>query len=635
MLPAPTARSVDGLHLEVDESTADRRLLRLTAERDLTDLGSGHFADPTGGVLWPRHEMDHGIEWCGFAFTQFALPVTAGSDLDFDFAPTPGLHSPSVVLPLLGRLDDRVTLLAPLAAPHEQIIAVSERGLRWGWHGDLATVPAGFATELGWYEADDVASALTSWRHDLGLDDGMPSHDTTSRRSTLVSHLSYWTDNGAAYWYRTEHGRTIVESVVDVVAALDGDDIPVRSVEIDSWWYQHEIPRPIAEIGYPDDVPPTGLMRWEPRADAFAPDAGLPDLRSVHERLGGRPLILHTRHLSPSTPYVAEWVDSEWWVEEFAAQPADPTAFRRWFDDAAAAGATVIELDWMMVTWFCVRALRRQPGRALDWQRALDRLAGERDIDLVWCMATPADLIAAAELDRVVAVRTCDDYRFAEDPAFLWRWFLMVNRLAGALGLTVFKDCFFSSADVGDGSDAIDGDPHAEVEALLSALSGGPVGIGDRIGRTDREVVMRTCDDDGRLRRVDRPIAAVDDCLFGQGADDDRLTWAITTATRPDGVWTYVVAIHASTDRTPIGDGFGFDGDRFVVDWRSGDERIADRIDADLGPRDWALWLVAPPGVTSLPPDADPSRYVVVESAHPEDLARRADAAAPHEAVQN
>ena len=122
-------------------------------------------------------------------------------------------------------------------------------------------------------------------------------------------------------------------------------------------------------------------------------------------------------------------------------------------------------------------------------------------------MATPADIVAAAELDHVVAVRTSDDYRFADDPAFLWTWFLTVNRLAAVLGLRAYKDCFFSHRPGPDDHDAIDGDEHAEVEALLAALSCGPVGIGDRLGHTDRDVVMRTCDDDGRIRHVDQPLA--------------------------------------------------------------------------------------------------------------------------------
>jgi hypothetical protein len=224
-------------------------------------------------------------------------------------------------------------------------------------------------------------------------------------------------------------------------------------------------------------------------------------------------------------------------------------------------------------------------------------------------MATPADLVVAASLPNVVAVRTSDDYRFAADPALLWMWFLTVNRLAAALELPAFKDVFFSGPR---GDDAIDGDDHAELEALLSALSSGPVGIGDRIGRTDRDVVMRTCNADGTIRHVDHAVGLIDACLFGEPARGERLAWATTTATSNGDVWTYVVAINASVPGVEIDDWFELDGARSVLDWRTG--RVADttKLDGALRPRDWALFVVAPPGHTA--DEGDVSKYVTVPS---------------------
>ena len=229
----------------------------------------------------------------------------------------------------------------------------------------------------------------------------------------------------------------------------------------------------------------------------------------------------------------------------------------------------------MLVYWFGVRALRAVPDRAADWQRALDALADESGVDLIWSMATPADIVLAATLDHVVAVRTCDDYRFAEDPALLWTWYLTVNVVAGALGLRAFKDCFFSGRPA-EGADAIDGDEHAELEALLACMSTGPVGIGDRIGCTDRAVVMRTCDADGRIRHVDRPLVLIDSCLFGEPARGERLAWATTTSTRDGKVWKYVVAINTSTEHRDITDrldlaDIGCVGTCSVYDWRRGE----------------------------------------------------------------
>lgn len=604
MLGDPQVVERDGVHIDVGD---DR--LTITATRALTGLATGRFSNVSSAVVWPSFAFALDIEFVGFAFTQFALPVAAGRGLDFDFAPAPGLTSPRVMSPLIARAGGNVVLLAPVDQFHEQVVAVTDAGLAWGWHGDLDDVPAGFKSTLGIYRADTVTEALARWREDLAID---PQLERASD-NVLSTHLSYWTDNGAAYWYRTETDRTIVESVEEVVADLRAQGVPIRSVELDSWAYQHETARPIAEIGYPEEVPPTGMLEWSPRFDAFPAIAdGSGDeahsIRACSDRIG-LPLSMHSRHIAPTSPYVED--PEDWWIDELAAHPTDPSFFRRWFDDAARWGVTCIEQDWMLMYWFGVRQLRAAPDRAAAWQRALNDHASATGVDLLWCMATPADLMLAASLDRVIAVRTCDDYRFADDPALLWTWFLTVNRLANALGLPAFKDCFFSNSNVGDDDDPIDGDRHAELEAALAALSGGPVGIGDRIGRTNRDVVMRTCDDDGRLRRVDRAIAATDHCLFGGPARGDGLMWATTTATRADGVWTYVLAINVASGLQTISDRFELEDDRVVYRWRDGVASTSSVIDLVLEPRDWELLVVGPVDASTI---GERSKYVVVES---------------------
>ena len=576
----------------------DGHLLHLRADVASHGIATKWFAKPAASVALTVETPD--AEYLGFAFTQFALPVTAGTALDFDFHPAHNLDSPSAVGVLIARTSEGVVLVAPVTHPHEQIVAVRDGTLAWGWHGDLDEVPAGFTATVGVYEASTPTEAFAAWAADL-----RPHPMRSAAANPITSHLSYWTDNGAAYWYRTEPGRTIGDSVATTVEQLHELGVPVHAVELDSWAYPHQTLRPIAEIGYPEEVPPTGMATWTPRVDAFEgddADAGFAEFRA---RLGHPPLVIHARHIDPSSPYLQE---GEWWVDDLAAQPKDPAFFRRWFDDAVRWGLCAIEQDWMLMYWFGVRALREAPERAAEWQRALDRHAGDTGLGLIWCMATPADFVLAASLPNVVAIRTSDDYRFAADPAFLWTWYLTVNRLAGALELRAFKDVFFSGPA---GDDAIDGDPHAELEALLSALSAGPVGIGDRIGRTDPAVALRTCDADGRLRHVDRPVGLIDDCLFGAPVRGERLAWATTTVTEASGdVWTYVVAVNTSTARVEVTDSLALGGEASMLDWRLGVVAIVDRLQATLAPRDWAYWVVAPPGRRA--DEGDTSKYVTV-----------------------
>ncbi|MEM9517456.1 MAG: hypothetical protein AAGA42_21595, partial [Actinomycetota bacterium] len=495
--------------VEVDVTgPADRRVLRLRALDDLNGLATGRYSHPSVAASFSAYDLlgvdsasADDVELLGFAFTQFAMPVLADAALEFDFHPAPNLRSPRAMLPLFVRGAGRAALIAPVDGAHEQIITVRDRQLLWGWHGDLDEVDARHTTSIIIYRDESVTAVLDRWGADLA-----PAKRRPVATNPALGRLAYWTDNGAAYWYRTEHGRTIGESVVDVVSDLRQRDVPIGAVELDSWFYPHEVPRAITDIGYPDDVPPSGAMTWTPRHDAYPPSEA-DGVRWLGRALDHPPLILHARHISTSSPYIDD--PTEWWVGELAAAPADPSFFRQWFDDARRWGATCIEQDWMLLFWFGVGEMRRRPGRALHWQRTLNELANEFDIDLMWCMATPADLIEAAQLDRVAAVRTSDDYRFAADPALLWTWFLTVNRLAAPLGLAPFKDCFFSQADVDDDDDPIAGDPHADVEALLSALSAGPVGIGEGRRRAPTAGVLGTGDADRRKRRPPPPPARI------------------------------------------------------------------------------------------------------------------------------
>ncbi len=611
------------------EDHGDRLVLRAT--HALTGIATKWFANPSVSVtIGPSTFTGPDVSMVGFAFTQFALPVRTGPGGTFDFAPGANLNSPPAVIPLLlSSSDGRVELLAPLGAWHEQIIAVDQTeqidALRWGWHGDLDDVDEGFAAELGIFTGSSASEVFQQWGAAIRAAAGTqrPAADA----DPLLTHLSYWTDNGAAYWYRTEPDRDLQTTLVDKVAELDALGVPVRSVELDSWFYPHEISRPVTTVGYLEDVPPTGMSTWTPRPDVLP--EGVDGLR---RRLGPpaqqegddleRPLVLHSRHIAPTSPYLTS---GEWWID-YAAHPVDPSFFHQWFDDAASWGATCIEQDWMMIVFFGTRQVRSAPGRALAWQKALDRAASDTGLTLLWCMPLPGDFAASVELSNVVAVRTSDDYRYADDPADLWVWYLTVNGLAHALGLSVFKDCFLSNPDPGETE--IDGDPHAELEALLSAMSAGVVGIGDRIGRTDANIVSRLCRPDGLLVGPDRPITLTDRSFLIAGTDGNELCWASTTS----GPWTYLVAINTAPSNNalsndtevpapgPITDQIslaevGIAADQqLVYNWRGQHAELASSITATLAPRDWALFVCCPVDADGEPSAliGDPSRYATM-----------------------
>ena len=554
-----------GLPLPVEASVRAYEALpllvfRLEAKAPLRAISTGELARVS--VAWPAFDpaaraaggVAEGTRSYGHQFTEFALPVS-GDDRcrGYTFAP----HRPAVVEPLLLVAPDlRTLLLSPLDAFHDQVIAVPKDeseaplGVRCGWHGDLDRVGAGFATELAVLAAPAPRAALERFGALL-----LRRH-ATRRPSRYaddgVGRLSYWTDNGSVYYYRTEPGEDYTTTLERTVATLRAQRVPIGSVQLDSWFYPHETLRPVSEEGAPV-VPPTGMLRWEPREDLFP--EGFTRLR---ERLGGLPLVFHSRHFSSKSPYFetyAAWRDGAY---------AHPAGAERGTGDVASAdagalvdllieqaagwGAVTYEQDWMVESFLGVRGLREAPGRAREWQEAMDRAAAERGMTLQWCMATPADFLQTVTLSRVSSIRTSGDYRYLFDNGLNWVWFLHGNALARALGLHPYKDVFVSHGETGLGP----GERYTEAESLLAALSAGPVGIGDRRGHTDRELVMRTCREDGVLVKPDLPLAAIDRCFRANAFLEPEPLVGETRSRHPAGSWVYVAAFNACRARQPL-----------------------------------------------------------------------------------
>jgi hypothetical protein len=245
-------------------------------------------------------------------------------------------------------------------------------------------------------------------------------------------------------------------------------------------------------------------------------------------------------------------------------------------------------------------------------------------------MASPADFMQTVTLERVTSIRTSGDYRYIIGSGALWAWFFYTNALARALGLTPYKDVFFSSSE-GEGWD---GDPSCECEALVAVLSSGPVGIGDRLGRTDRALVMRTCREDGMLVKPDVPVAALETCYHGHPTVEPLPLVGEAHTRHPAGLWHYVVGIHVWRGEEPIAYRFDLEGlgslrpteALLAYDFRRAQ---AERIEAssaepawevELEPQDWDYRILCPilPGEIAIVGDV--SRYASAGDARLRDV---------------
>lgn len=575
----------------------------LRATTNIADLSTGQLDKPRVYKSWrpsrARNAAD--LHFLGFQCSEFGLPIRASdAELKFDFYSRIGYVRPRSVFPLIvmSRSTSECVMLAPLDSFHDQVLSITEteagdRELHWGWSGDLESVPLGFHTTLAVIQRSSPRELIKTWAtlvRDNAKAEGIAVNNRGRYDDVSVAKLSMWTDNGASYWYRTEKGMDLPSTLEATLESLNKIQVPIASVELDSWFYRHEITRKVADVGYPNVVPPTGMLRWEPREDVL----GKESIKGLRTRLGNRPLILHSRHISSKSDYLSDpsLPGETWWVDRDRAHPAGPTLFQKWMQQAYDWGATTFEQDWLVEVFLGVRDLRAYPGRIATWQRQLDRCAKERSISLIWCMATPADMAQAALLEQIVAVRSCDDYRYAKDPSILWRWHLTTSCLIRELRLLPFKDVFMSHTNNRNLPD-IDGDPNALLEACLSALSAGPVGIGDRLGKTNRDVVRKTCRSDGVLLKPDAPLAALDRSL----RDPSGLLWAETSC----GAWRYIVVIRTGIQadikpehKTVITESFQLHSPALIYNWRTTEASINDSITASLGMHDWVLWVICP-----------------------------------------
>lgn len=63
----------------------------------------------------------------------------------------------------------------------------------------------------------------------------------------MINYLSYWTDNGAYYYWLTETNKNYEETILDLFDSFNQNKIPFKSIQFDSYWYG-------AEKGYREGI---------------------------------------------------------------------------------------------------------------------------------------------------------------------------------------------------------------------------------------------------------------------------------------------------------------------------------------------------------------------------------------------
>ncbi len=345
-----------------------------------------------------------------------------------------------------------------------------------------------------------------------------------------ASHLSYWTDNGAYYYYRTEKDMSYEDTMVAVKDYFDSHGIPIKSYNFDSWWYlkyQSRFKKKLSEIFKPlYRILGGGLfgntLRWEADPQHFSTD-----LKTYSAERFKAPIIAHSRRWDVRSPYVERFKFETYGK---AAVPLEKEFWDWLMKMANESGILVYEQDWLKNQVAGVPLLRENITAAEQWLNSMALAGKEHGVDVFYCMQTPGMLLHSIKHPNVFMGRCSGDYNPRWPPIFRFVHCTQLNILFNAIGLIPHQDCFrtkYKSL----------GERRPEFACLTEILTAGLVAPSDKKENVDWSLLKYTCRDDGLLFKPDKPITA-NDLMFKK----HRKYYICDTYTlRDDMIWRFIL----------------------------------------------------------------------------------------------
>jgi hypothetical protein len=393
----------------------------------------------------------------------------------------------------------------------------------------IQTLPAGFSHSTLLVFDKGMNRTFSVWGSALLALGGKqpPANDA----NVVLAKLGYWTDNGARYYYKFESQLGYAGTLLAVRDQFKKLGVPLGYMQLDSWWY------------------PKGVnARWDSAGSAlldgehtYRADKDLfPDGLAAFQKSLGLPMVTHARWISTASPYRTQFKMSGNVV-------LDPAFWKSTSDYLAAAGVVTYEQDWL--------DHNAQPElNLLDPQSFLENMSaamGSEGITIQYCMPLPSHYMASTQYSNVQTIRISDD-RFDRDK---WDSFLYDSRLATAVGLWPWTDVFFSNE---------------LPNLILSALSGGPVGVGDALGETNAHNLSAAVRADGLIVKPDTPLLPVNSMYASDALNENAPMVAMSQSAFGNQGVRYVFAYARSESQEgitiPLGD-LEMRGPVFAYDW--------------------------------------------------------------------
>eukprot|EP00397_Hematodinium_sp_SG-2012_P005644 GEMP01005666.1.p1 GENE.GEMP01005666.1~~GEMP01005666.1.p1 ORF type:complete len:783 (-),score=179.11 GEMP01005666.1:1622-3895(-) len=406
----------------------------------------------------------------------------------------------------------KAEIVAPLTnAMTSNYVFTNYYTLQFGIMGSVTTIPEGFTMDFLLVRSRvGVQDSIATWGSYARLYHGKPA----STGDYTTDHLGYSTDNGAHYYFNTDHFANY-EGVLDSLKQyFDDQAIPVRHLLLDSWWYY-------------EDKKTQGVTNWTSRPEIFP--HGLSYIRTLMKM----PFIAHNRHWSDKTVYAKQNGGKYRFAMDNGTHHGVPLDYAFWENllrEARDWGMTVYEQDWLNLEFTSVSALYQSATLARTWLLQMGEAAANLGLNIQYCMAYPRHIISSLELPAVTQARVTDDYQ-PQHPD--WRELGITSAFAHAVGLRPNKDSFYSSRATNSTMYQPSVEIYNRMHACISTLSQSTVAVSDTIGDIDRDLVMKSCRADGALLHPDAPAMLIDAAFYSRA----KLLMPSGTGLRGE-VWT-------------------------------------------------------------------------------------------------
>ena len=411
--------------------------------------------------------------------------------------------------------------------------------LQSGFAWQVPTVPAGQSQSTLLLIDSGINRAFSTWGNMLTALHGKtrPASDS----DVTLNRLGYWTDNGGTYYYHMEGKMSYTDTLSAVKAEYDKNGIKLGYLQLDSWFY-----------------PKGPQAQWSDSADGFyqyTADAALFGSSMAGFQQGlGIPLATHARWIDASSPYRQQYSIS-------GNVSTDPNYWNMVASYLKSQGVTMYEQDWLSGPAVPVFNLADPEAFLNNMSSSMSQFG----LTMQYCMPTTRHVMQSSKYSNLTSIRGAND-RFNPDK---WTPFLYSSRLIGAVGAWPFADVLMS------------GETN---NVLLSNLSAGPIGLGDKIGTMNTANILRAVRADGVIVKPDAPVAPIDAMYLADSASLASAPMVASTYTdfgglRASYVFAYPQTVGNNQFNFSLHD-LGIEGSAYLFDYFNNTGRVVHAADA-------------------------------------------------------